>query len=928
MSGNKRVLTLFFLFCSAVLLPAQHAPGVDWKKIETDHFTIIFPGEIQEQAEDLASRIETIYSRDAESFGEIRSSRWPLILTTSGMVANGYVSLAPAKSVWYGTPIGENLSTLDWYDLLGLHETRHMVQYDRMNERTIRFMYYIGGEMARSAGLFLAVPDWFLEGDAVAAETAFSDSGRGRDPVFYQQMRAIVLNEDYSYQKMVNRSYRDSIPNHYEFGYFLSSYIKKHYGADSWDRILDSAALVPVPALGIYIGAKKVTGKSWTELYRDMTGELKVLWEQQRDRIRFIENTPLTASPDRGHVRWDPVAVTDEGVLARKTSLSQPARLVRVTDTGEEPLFRVPSSGRITSNGRTAVWSFIRPSTLHEAVSWSDLVRKDLETGQKTYLSVKKRYLYPAYSHGGEEIAVVEWTDSRRGVLVILNEATGEVLERYEIPPGLFPAYPAWSEDDRTLYFTVQGKEGRALAGLGRDSGGLEYLTPFSAETVKRPVVWGDTLLYSSNLSGLENIMALDLQSGDISQVTSRPGGVRNPVAAGGAEEGFLIYSDYMSSRGEQLARQDLNPEEWIPLEKVYPQPFLYYGGEDHLEGGEGWTIRTPVQDPPEEAGIVEDYSLTEGLFNIHSWGFSPNLETLTGLTVHITSQNVHDTLNWTLGGEFDLNEQAWGAFFNMSVKQFYPVIGWNSRYRYRDVNYRDTHDISSVFRMSFPLNLSRDLWTLQAVPYAGGGVQSLIPADSSSDAQFLSPLHYGFNWSALLPGSLKSLNPQWGISQVLYFNHTPMQNMRYLFSGNSTVYLPGLFRNNSLILSGGYERQTGEYSSRILFPRGYAAVKGEELIKGSADYDFPLAYPDGGLGSLFYIKRIRGRLFYDIAAVNGELYNGNDNLYQSAGIEVNLDMTALNFKNGEFNLGFRFSWLIEEKKPSVQMVFMNAAFF
>ena len=123
-------------------------------------------------------------------------------------------------------------------------------------------------------------------------------------------------------------------------------------------------------------------------------------------------------------------------------------------------------------------------------------------------------------------------------------------------------------------------------------------------------------------------------------------------------------------------------------------------------------------------------------------------------------------------------------------------------------------------------------------------------------------------------------------------------------------------------MLSCNVENQTGNYSSRVLFSRGYEADTAGQLYQFKGNYAFPLFYPDLALGSFSYIKRIKGNLFYDYTG----LYENKteQGRFQSVGAELSMDFTALNFKNLPLNMGVRFSWLIEEEKPVVEFMFMN----
>ena len=64
-------------------------------------------------------------------------------------------------------------------------------------------------------------PSWFLEGDAVFAESVLTQSGRGRTPSFQKQLKALIVDnkKQYNYDKILNGSFKDFVPDYYESGY-------------------------------------------------------------------------------------------------------------------------------------------------------------------------------------------------------------------------------------------------------------------------------------------------------------------------------------------------------------------------------------------------------------------------------------------------------------------------------------------------------------------------------------------------------------------------------------------------------------------------------------------------------------------------------------------------------------------------------------
>ena len=908
-----------FLIIFSVTVTAQYAPGIEWRQINTEHFQIIFPEEITPYAGDIAAGIESIYNLEADAYEPVRQSRWPILLVTSSMEANGFVSMPPRKSVWYGTPVGEDLPPMAWFDMLALHETRHMVQYDALNRGLNRLFYFAGGQSGLTVGIYWGIPEWFLEGDAVSAETLYSGSGRGRDPVFHQHLKEIVLNEDFSFGKMVNRSYKDYIPNEYELGYFLTSYMRNTYGEESWNQILNYAAALPFPAFGFYLGARSVSGKSWSDLYKAMAAELKDQWTRRDRAVETIGNTKITG-PEKNYTLWDPLLFQEDRILARKRALNETASLVEITPEGETFLVRVPSSSDLTVSGDIAVWTYENPSVLNDGESWSDLVRVDLKRGEKKYLTKRKRYLTPAFSPDGLTLAVVEWTADLSCHILVLDAGDGRVLERYALPDHLFAAYPCWDEKGNRIFFTVQGKAGRAIAGLVRETGDLIQFTDFSSESVKRLHCHEGILYYCSNYSGYENVMSLNPETGEQFQISSRLNGMRNPLTGRYDGENFILYSEYTSVTGEQLALQKNNPDLWVPGEEVNQNPFLYYPQPDN-----------PLVLSFPEKGIAEDcrdweikeYKAGSDWGRVHSWGLTVDPENETVLSLYVTAENLFSTLDWSLGGSADINEKSGGAFLDLNWTGRFPDISWQNSCWNREVEAVPSHDLSSDILFSLPVNLDGDLWYHRLTPYAGAGVETFVSVGSGEAEELSSPLSYGFRWLSILPGSSRSLNPLWGVSLKTHYTHTPLQEEDLsLFSSTLGFYFPGGLRNTGIYLKGSYENQTGFRQSRVLFTRGYDAVKEDNLHQVSASYVFPIAYPDLAMGSWAYVKRIRGEFFYDSTG----LYDspGAVEEYSSVGGEINIDFIPFNVKSFPLNLGVRFSWLIEKKEPVIQILLMT----
>ncbi len=209
-------LLVFTSLCYAdVLAPpmpmndfTQNPSSIVWKQIETEHFHIIFPEEIEKEAQRVTHTLETIYPHVTRSLDKA-PRKLPLVLQNQASVSNGFVTLAPWRSEWAMIPGLEPIfSNTEWLKTLSIHEFRHAVQYGRGLSGFNKFLYILMGEQGQALGTNIALPPWYFEGDAVGTETALTNGGRGRLPRFEREIRAILQSDKkYEYDQAHLRSY-------------------------------------------------------------------------------------------------------------------------------------------------------------------------------------------------------------------------------------------------------------------------------------------------------------------------------------------------------------------------------------------------------------------------------------------------------------------------------------------------------------------------------------------------------------------------------------------------------------------------------------------------------------------------------------------------------------------------------------------------
>ncbi len=247
----SRSLWVMFLVVCGLGASAQesvvqqtNAPFLKFYQINTPYFKILYPKGFEIQAQRMANTLDRIHDPESATMG-VRPKKIPIILQNQSSVSNAFVTLAPRRSEFYTMP-SQNynfLGTNDWLNLLASHEYRHVVQFQRSITGFNKFFYYIFGQQAVAGFAAAAAPMWFWEGDAVATETAFTHSGRGRIPNFNLILRTNFLEgRTFNYHKQYLRSYKNFINDHYVLGYHMVSYLRKKTGdADIWEKIVKRA---------------------------------------------------------------------------------------------------------------------------------------------------------------------------------------------------------------------------------------------------------------------------------------------------------------------------------------------------------------------------------------------------------------------------------------------------------------------------------------------------------------------------------------------------------------------------------------------------------------------------------------------------------------------------------------------------------------
>ena len=284
----------------------------------------------------------------------------------------------------------------------------------------------------------------------------------------------------------------------------------------------------------------------------------------------------------------------------------------------------------------------------------------------------------------------------------------------------------------------------------------------------------------------------------------------------------------------------------------------------------------------------AKPYSKAGHLLNFHSWfPFYADIDELqtdpTAISPGVTlmSQNHLSTLISTIGYEY--SDGSHYLHSGIKWKGWYPVIEADITYGGKQIVTKDSSITLNPADISGDMILNTSVY--DQLWFAHGKFRQLfMPAlylNYRNRYTYLTDENEYDKGIVLLTGRLylsntfrtayRDINPRWGQVIDLRFTAAPWDNDLYGTRryARGILFFPGLFTSHSFVLSAGYENQKPVremlYRNNIAYPRGYGDnLISEKLFSFSADYTMPLFYPDLAAGSLLYLKRIRGSLFFD----------------------------------------------------------------
>ncbi|MDQ2070062.1 hypothetical protein [Natronospira bacteriovora] len=543
------------LLCLLWMAPAMAVvdPFLDWRSLDSEHFTIHFPAELEDDARRALWIAEDVHERLSQSFNWTPRRQTQVVLTDQFDLSNGFASPLPYNFIYLFLTPPDGLGSLgdydDWLELLITHEYTHTLHLDKARA----FPRGARSVLGRNPLLFpnLFNPTWLIEGLAIYEETDWERGiGRGQSTLFDMKMR-LELESGFKPFDQVGMDGITTWPagrTPYLYGAYFFQYLEAEHGEDSVRALVENYSNNVIPYLvnrnlRQTLADQRGPGLDGEALWSDFERWLGHRFRPHLDAIREQGEVAGERLSRHGYQTASPRALNDGRVFyLRADARRQPALMEWTADEGIREIADVNAGGRLDVHPRAGA-VVAMPELCRNRNLYYDLFHVDVDSGKRRRLTRCSRYREAVWHPDGEWLAAsrieagqarLDWLDSE-----------GRFQSTLWTPPvGAVPGRLDFSPDGQRIAMSLWRPElGWTLGAFDLRSGEWqEWLADSALVGEPRFAPDGDQLLFSSEHGGVFNLRRLDLDSGRIDTLSNVTGGAFSPTQSA---HGDIFYIGY-----------------------------------------------------------------------------------------------------------------------------------------------------------------------------------------------------------------------------------------------------------------------------------------------------------------------------------------------------------------------------------------------
>lgn len=914
-------IVLSFIFCANSQNSGLYPPCEKWSQINTDTVRLIFPSAIYDEAIRSANLIHNIAKFDTLNF-DAKLRKVNIFMINHTTESNGYIKYAPFHGKFFMMPPQRPFAgTIDWTDILSIHEYRHVMQFNGGTCGFSGLVRDIFGESFWAMMMVAGAPGWFYEGDAVMQETNMSYSGRGRFPEFYTRFNSIKdLSKPFSYEKMRCGSFNDYIPDQYGLGYQMVKYGNERFGVGVWDRVFRNALSYSDIIYPFSRSLKKQTGFSTSGLYKEM---IKTRIEQNSSLVLKDQSENESIKISKNLTFYSYPKYFDNHIYALKSSFDEsPAIVCLDSDSlnNERRLISVSTDfGHYDVCDDFIVWDELNRDIRWNGVSYSNIYIYGVKSRKKIKLTNKTRFFSPSISPDKSNIAVIEADRSLDYSLVILNKANGTIEKKIKNKDKYRLRETAWLDIENII--VIADKENQnCLMKIDLQSGNFKVLSSPVINAISDISINDNKIYFTSFLNsedGKQEIFYFDINKNQYFRYQNQFGYGDLMVDPIDSNKIIFCRKEFNKTKLILLTDNDFFSEE---------NSFSDFSIDNSKKGLIANVNFIPVDIHDTLTYEIKEFKPTYKLVNFHTWfpyALPPKL------FADFYSEDYLERLKFTLSPFFNLNDRSFGISTNLDYGQFYPVFSLNLTNAFNQKSTVIVNSETSEIRLStlnlsgsvgLPLQINRINDTYIIHPKLILNFLSNYGSREKIANNIKNRFDFSLNFSQSKVQNRRSTLPLKGIDFNFRMNNLLKLSDYLGFMSSVDFYLPGFKKNNGInlrlaALSNSKKSTFTDFSdlnTNYYYARSYYIITDVKQIAGiKINYTFPLMYPDKAIGKFIFFKRIRANVFYDQDFFS-TFSDSEISFHRTAGLEIKFDNVY--FRDLEIPMGIGFDYKIDDK--------------
>lgn len=282
----------------------------------------------------------------------------------------------------------------------------------------------------------------------------------------------------------------------------------------------------------------------------------------------------------------------------------------------------------------------------------------------------------------------------------------------------------------------------------------------------------------------------------------------------------------------------------------------------------------------------VKKYNKFWHSFNFHSWAplFVDIQSQELGWGLSIMSQNLLSTSVLSAGFNYRMNDKN-TLFAHYTYSALYSILDFTLNFKPRDVGrdldsnlvkYLNFDEISIKSDITLPFTwVNRNFYNNLNLGFHYS-LTNIFNNETRVPITLFNSMGYSLQFSNYASQASNDLYPRWGHITSAKYTRTLTSNYAYILSASSQIFLPGLWRNHSFAITVSFQRNTPDiyyFPNEVNFVRGMYTILPKKYYGLLLTYNFPIIYPDAGIKSVLYIKRLIARPFYNVGAYDREVF-------------------------------------------------------